>query len=473
MSTKTIVIRPSIFAGLGLALAFLLFSEPARAANVCTVGSNDQVNIFGAYKFTNLTSTSAGVNSKISDPDSKTAKPEGPYLSKADLESVMKWIAVQVGAKKSPYCYKQSSPRGAGVPLSTCPEGTEKNGLLCYPQCREGFTGNGPVCWQTECPEGFNDIGAFCQKPAAYGRGAGYALWDEQKCNNENEQGCEKWGALWYPKCRDGFKPFGANICSPSCPEGYSDTGTGCAKPSYGRGAGQPMECREGLEKDAGLCYRPCSENQTGVGPVCWDKCPSHVPVSCGAGCAADQKTCASITTSQVLSVAQASLSLASMGAGAGAAKNLDRMESIVGELGDLADRADGSVPVMLGQDGNFDVTKLTPMGGSYTGVVKRVQESLFNYATLFSDDFETLTTPEVAATINQKFSAGAAEQIKKEWGMRHLTMLLKANGFQAAQDLLYLVSFGDPTGLASVAEAFTKPQCDAETPFPSVTELR
>ena len=210
MSTKTLVIRPPIFAGLGLALAFLLFSEPARAANVCTVGSNDQVNIFGAYKFTNLTSTSAGVNSKISDPDSKTAKPEGPYLSKADLESVMKWIAVQVGAK-IPYCYKQSSPRGAGVPLSTCPEGTEKNGLLCYPQCREGFTGNGPVCWQTECPEGFNDIGAFCQKPAAYGDAD--TRYGTNKMHNENEQGCEKW-ALWYPKCRDGFKPFGKYLQS-------------------------------------------------------------------------------------------------------------------------------------------------------------------------------------------------------------------------------------------------------------------
>lgn len=29
-------------------------------------------------------------------------------------------------------------------------------------------------------------------------------------------------------------------------------------------------KCPPGLEKNIGLCYRPCKEGYKGVGPVCW-----------------------------------------------------------------------------------------------------------------------------------------------------------------------------------------------------------
>ena len=63
----------------------------------------------------------------------------------------------------------------------------------------------GPVCWQN-CPPNFRDDGAFCFKPPPYGRGVGYPLWDEDDCHRENQDvgGCEKWGLLWYPKCKPG-----------------------------------------------------------------------------------------------------------------------------------------------------------------------------------------------------------------------------------------------------------------------------
>ena len=36
------------------------------------------------------------------------------------------------------------------------------SGALCYPPCRQGYSGNGPVCWQ-DCPAGKTNCGgALC-----------------------------------------------------------------------------------------------------------------------------------------------------------------------------------------------------------------------------------------------------------------------------------------------------------------------
>ena len=165
---------------------------------------------------------------------------------------------------------KDSYGRGAGIPL-VCGPNEEQNGALCYPKCRAGYDGVGPVCWQT-CPAGFRNDGAYCAKPEPYGRGAGYVLWDEEKCKRENGQ-CEKEGALWYPKCKVGFHNVGCCICSPNCPADMTDIGVSCQKNSYGRTAGTPLHaCPDGHEKDGALCYPQCKPGYKGVGPVCWEK---------------------------------------------------------------------------------------------------------------------------------------------------------------------------------------------------------
>lgn len=74
-------------------------------------------------------------------------------------------------------CYKNSTVRGAGVPISACPEGMEKDGLLCYPKCKEGYTGVGPVCWEN-CPEHFVDTGAFCNPKIISGDNSGCPWYD-------------------------------------------------------------------------------------------------------------------------------------------------------------------------------------------------------------------------------------------------------------------------------------------------------
>ena len=187
-----------------------------------------------------------------------------PDMAESDKLAVMNWIKVQATGAKLPFCWRQSYGRGAGEPLSACRDGLEKDGLLCYTKCKDGYGAAGPVCWG-RCPQGFTDIGAFCQKPGPYTRGAGYpwkfgdgfnldGAW--ARCRKDNPQGCEQSGQIIYPQCKPGYHAVGCCICSPDCPPGYTDTGTGCAKPSYGRGAGEPMVCRQGLEQDAALCLK-------------------------------------------------------------------------------------------------------------------------------------------------------------------------------------------------------------------------
>ena len=178
--------------------------------------------------------------------------------------------AALVAVASAANCWKDAYGRGVGEVITYCPPQYEKNGALCYPWCREGFYGVGPVCWQY-CQPGFRDDGAFCFKPEAYGRGVGYAIWNEDKCKRENpDLGCEKWGAIWYPKCRANFHNVACCICSPDCPPGQTDIGISCAKDSYGRGAGYPLECKPDQEMSGLLCYPPCKAGYSGNGPVCW-----------------------------------------------------------------------------------------------------------------------------------------------------------------------------------------------------------
>jgi len=146
-------------------------------------------------------------------------------------------------------CYKNSTGRGVGVPISACAAGLQDDAGLCYVPCDPDYTGVGPVCWQ-DCPAGYTDTGAFCQPNSAWG--------DNSNCP-------------WYDKCGLIEAP-GCVIC----PAGMSASGCICsttgaslfAKNTYGRGVGVPLGCAPGQDYDAGLCYPPCGANQDGVGPV-------------------------------------------------------------------------------------------------------------------------------------------------------------------------------------------------------------
>jgi len=219
-------------------------------------------------------------------------------------------------------CWKKTTTRGVGtVPI--CDAQHVKDAGLCYVPCKTGYHGVGPVCWGT-CNTGYHDDGATCRRDAhifgkkSYGRGAGYVLWKKGKCNDEHKDvgGCEKYGAIYYPKCKTGYNNVGCCICrEKSCPSGYKDDGATCrrdvhiyGKPSYGRGVGKvPKTCPpDRPQYNAGLCYKLCPAGYKGVGPVCWKYCKYNniiakaagvnYPTECGAACSTSSQACATFT---------------------------------------------------------------------------------------------------------------------------------------------------------------------------------
>ena len=206
--------------------------------------------------------------------------------------------------------------RGVGIPLqNNCRPDEEAYGALCYPKCREGYEKVGCcICRKKGCSgvQGVTDIGVSCTKPSAYGRGAGYVLWDENECERENNGQCEKHGLLWYPKCKPGFHNVGCCICSPDCPAGTKDDGAFCRKDSYGRGVGASrLGCAPGMENNAALCYKPCAAGQRGLGPVCWSECSGATPFRCGLFCTSTAATCMSSFVDVAGSITQIALNVA------------------------------------------------------------------------------------------------------------------------------------------------------------------
>ncbi len=403
-------------------------------------------------------------------------------LSPGDMNKVMNWIAVRTSALRLPFCWKQSYGRGAGEVLSNqCASGLEKDGLICYKQCKANYNGVGPVCW-ADCPRKFNDIGAFCQKPSSYGRGAGYAVWNEDNCKKDHKQGCEKSGAIWYPKCKKGFHAVGCCVCSPDCPDGWNDTGTGCTKPTYGRGAGETLACKAGLEKDGLLCYPQCKEGMNGVGPVCWQKCPSQQSWDCGAACATTQGQCALAVGKMVVAPIMAAVNIATLGASAVATapakaaqvgQSVSKMKQAYNSVKAAFTAAKGDVAKIVGGAENLKKLKESAEFGEKTFVASlAVGREVDLFSKEFANSFEEMTSKEIAAEIDNRFGKEAAFEIKRQWGIRHLNLMLEADGFASANNFLTLVSVVDPTGLVSVVEAFTHPVCKADTPFPDVTAL-
>jgi len=103
-----------------------------------------------------------------------------------------------------PTCWLKAYGRGAGeMPLDwVCPDGLEKDGLLCYESCRSGFVNHGGVCSQI-CPSGFRDDGLYCAKQGSY--------------------------IKWFGGCAAGFKKT-AGVCNRICPSGMRDIGVSCEK---------------------------------------------------------------------------------------------------------------------------------------------------------------------------------------------------------------------------------------------------
>lgn len=216
-----------------------------------------------------------------------------PDLTDTDITRIVEWLKSEVTQVRTPFCWRQTYGRGVGDVLKACPSGKQKIGLLCYTPCRSGYSRQGTLDCQQKCKSGWRDDGLFCRKPE-YGRGAGYGYFPfrdhpRDRCEDDHGRGnCERYGLIWYPKCRSGYSNSGCCICRPSfsscTAEGYTNPriDLSCAV-KIELGDPTPLICAGGLEQDGLLCYPPCRDNFNGIGPVCWQECDDD-QVNCGLG---------------------------------------------------------------------------------------------------------------------------------------------------------------------------------------------
>jgi hypothetical protein len=180
--------------------------------------------------------------------------------------------------------------RGEGTLPFKCRHNEEKSGDLCFRKCKKGYSGAGPLCLQN-CPPQYTDTGNFCEKPLPYGRGPGFLLSQKHLCKKESAtRKCERFGELYYAKCKPGYHAVGCCVCTPNCEQELTCARQGFKKKSYGRGPGKLTICEHKKELFEGLCYKRCKDGFTGVGSVCWGECPKHLK-RCGFFCV--KPTCA------------------------------------------------------------------------------------------------------------------------------------------------------------------------------------
>ena len=240
------------------------------------------------------------------------------------------------------FCWRESYPRGAGRAPNTCPESMEiiAGGVYCYNKCEVygDFSRFGYDCHQN-CPSDWEDHGLLCYKEdASYGRGAGRSPCTGcSSCTGCSWGGCsgcsgcsdcstshcasseDVYGALCYPKCRDGYSAFECCLCNLDCQsEGFEGgVAPSCTKHIHISPNMTYADCAEGEEMDAGLCYKVCQDGYVGVGPVCWKKPPvidGDEWVECGMGAAPSSTVCANVVKDQVISVGEVVLFFASLG---------------------------------------------------------------------------------------------------------------------------------------------------------------
>ena len=156
--------------------------------------------------------------------------------------------------------------------------------MLCYPPCKEGYTGLSHLCW-TVCPPGFANGGVFCDKPAGH--------WRRDRKSNECDPGFHENGN-W------GF----ATYCHADCPKTMTDVASTCTKQSYGRGAGVPLGCSNGLVQAGLFCYKECANGYEGSGDFCFSVCAPGFEFCGPALCVPSaEKNCSSKIANMVKSV--------------------------------------------------------------------------------------------------------------------------------------------------------------------------
>lgn len=380
-------------------------------------------------------------------PDDDTPDVRLPGVSEAKTNAMVTWIVAEAGRLEQPACWKVSKPNTAGKVLSTCGPNEEKDGALCYPKCKSGYSGVGPVCW-SGCPSDFTDTGAHCLKPKAYGRGAGYP-WKfgdkafsldgaRKRCKKAHGR-CEKHGEIIYPKCRAGFSPAGCCICSPKCPSGMTDIGVSCEKKSYGRGAGRPMSCKSHEVQKGALCYPQCPSDYDHGGPVCWKRCGEGHETNCGAMCGKSPSVCALEVTNMVLASGELVANIAGAALTGGAA------------------------------NASMKAAKTAAKTGAKVAAKTALKSAIRSAGRSIRNKLQQRLGARVIAYATKKAGRNAGRKLAQDYAEMVLERAAKKIALAQAStdpDLREIVTMIDPTGVAEVINAFDKPLCEPK-PLP------
>lgn len=182
--------------------------------------------------------------------------------------------------------FNSSVAYAASLPAQQkCKDGEEFSNGFCYTQqCKSGYTGVGPVCWQ-DCNAGLTDAGAFCTDTTSkdtYTRVVGVIPDISSACPSGYP---DQQAGLCYPAPKSGYTCT-ATMCTSDCPAGYTNFGLTCSKTDtqiktkYDRGVGKPLNitssCPSGYpDQQAGLCYPAPQSGYSCTGALCSQDCPA------------------------------------------------------------------------------------------------------------------------------------------------------------------------------------------------------
>lgn len=354
--------------------------------------------------------------------DQDTARASGMKLTQADLDKMIVWMQHRAAAANVDYCYKRTYGRGAGYVLSACGDGMQKNGALCYPECRSGYGGAGPVCWQN-CPTGYVDTGAFCHI--------------DKKLTREGSWSCPHWWSC-RKVCPAGYTNAGlfCALTTPSNPPGWKGDGLDLTKDSYTRGAGTVLSCTADQEQNGALCYPKCSAGYYGEGPLCWQSCYGG-QTDCAAGCAKDKATCGMKTADMVIAPIMLAVNVLTLG----------------GSSEVSAARAEVTASLKAGD--------------------KAAAKAAFGrMLELYADNIAKMTSEDIAKKLEEKFAKDAARWVAKEYVKIQYYLATKKDDAAMAESMARDLAGLDPTGVAQTVEAYTQPKCALDEPMPDVTPL-
>jgi len=328
---------------------------------------------------------------------------DGVKLGKQCIKSLMKAIPPD-------FCWRKE----IGKPISACPEGMTRQGLLCYQNCKEGYHNIIGVCWENGCREGYHDFGLTCTNKRLHT---------------------------------------------------YS-------KNSYMLPFPKPMVCAPGLNYESGLCYKGCE--RLGLVSCGIGACASSGPACTSAiikivtdvlsGILDLVTLIASFGASAPESIAaKTAVETAAKKAGAGTLKGvLNNLKNKL--MSTFREKLKEGALAFAKKEGTEFVKKQAkkiPQLIANEIVLKfcdKVFEDIVGKTTKASTD--GLTVQKVVDAVDVFNIKGAIEACSNTEADK---------GIKCAQTILRSVAMVDPTGILTIAAAFVHPSCP--DPLPTLTD--